>query len=65
MPNSYPNITVASLREALDGLPDQATLDFGGLSFSRIKQRAPMHYQVEFGQTVYLDDAGDVQVDNH
>lgn len=64
-PLNYPTITVDELRQWLDGKPAQATLDFGGLNFIRIKQRAPNHYQVVFHQTVYLDDAGNVVVDNH
>lgn len=65
MPKPYPTITIAELRQELEGKDGQATLDFGGLTFSRIKRRSPTHYQVEFGQTVSLDDAGNVVVDNH
>lgn len=65
MPKTYPTITINRLLEELDGRDGQATLDFGGLAFVRIKQRSPTHFQVEFEQTVYLDDQGDVVVDNH
>lgn len=65
MPKTAPVITIGELRERLDGIPEHYTIDFGGLTFYRIKQRSPTHYQVEFGQTVFLDDAGNVVVDNH
>lgn len=65
MTKKAPTITISELREHIAGLPEHFTIDFGGLTFSRIKQRSPTHYQVEFGQTVSLDDAGNVVVDNH
>lgn len=65
MPKPYPTITAAELMLWLKDIPAHHTIDFGGLEFSRIKQRAPTHHQVEFAQSVYLDDAGNVVVDNH
>ncbi len=64
-PAAYPRITVGELRAALDGLPDDWTVDFSGLTFYRVKQRAPEHVQIEFNQSVYLDEQGQVVVENH
>lgn len=60
----YPTITVGELKQALAIYPDHYTIDFGGLRFQRLKQRAPTHVQVEFSQLVYLDQKGHVAVDN-
>ena len=40
-------------------------LSFGGLDFYRLKQRGPKLVQIEFNESVYLDDLGDVVVENH
>jgi hypothetical protein len=63
--DKYPSITVGELRAHLAGYPDQYTIDFSGLTFYRVKQRAEAHLQLEFGQTVYRDHAGRVVVENH
>lgn len=65
MPKPTPTITIGELKAWINGLPDEHTIDFGGLTFYRIKQRAPTHVQMEFSQSVYLDEAGNVVVDNH
>lgn len=65
MPAKYPSITVGELLAELSIYPAHYTVDFGGLEFMRFKQRAPAHLQTEFAQTVYLDAAGRVAVDNH
>jgi hypothetical protein len=64
-PSEYPVVTVGLLMELLQAYPDDYRLDFSGLSFYRLKQRAPTHVQVEFNQTVCLDDKGRVVVENH
>lgn len=60
-------MTVGDLRRELDGLPDDATIFFGcdSLRFYRIKQRGENYYQIEFDQTVYDNDEGEVFIDNH
>lgn len=60
-----PRITVGQLRQALEGAPDDWTLDFSGLAFYRVKQRGPAHVQIEFNQSVYLSHEGLVVVENH
>lgn len=60
----YPTITVGELKAALAIYPDDHKIDFGGLRFSRLKQRGPKHVQCEFSQLVYLDQSGRVAVDN-
>lgn len=65
MPKKAPVITIGELRERLAGIPEHFTIDFGGLTFYRIKRRDETHVQMEFGQSVYLDEAGNVVVDNH
>lgn len=65
MTKKAPTITIGELREHIAGFPEHFTIDFGGLTFYRIKQRAPTHVQMEFSQSVYLDEAGNVEVDNH
>lgn len=62
---TYPTITVGELRDDLAKFPDDTTLDFGGLKYMRPKPRSKTHIQVEFAQTVYLDEQGFVAVDNH
>lgn len=61
----HPTITVGDLKDHLAIYPDHYTIDFGGLQFYRLKQRADTHVQMEFNQTVYLDDEGHVVVENH
>jgi len=63
--DKYPSITVGELRQHLAVYPDEYTIDFSGLDFLRVKQRAPSHLQLEFGQTVYRDERGRVVVENH
>jgi len=65
MPLNYPKITIGELKEQLVGYPDSYTIDFGGLEFYRLKQRADTHIQMEFSQSVYLDAKGSVVVENH
>lgn len=60
-----PIISVGELKSHLASYPDDYDLSFGGLCFSRLKQRGPRLVRVEFAQTVYLDDAGRVVVENH
>ena len=60
----YPNITVGRLKDAIAGYPDDYTIDFSGLEFYRVKQRGDTHLQIEFNQQVYLDEKGDVVVQN-
>lgn len=59
-----PTITVGELREHLKIYPDHYRLTFNGLEFYRLKTRGPELVQVEFSQMVYLDDGGNVVVDN-
>ena len=40
-------------------------LTFSGLTYSRPKERAPKLLQIEFEESVYLDEEGCVVVDNH
>lgn len=65
MPIKYPTITIGELKELLASYPDNFTIDFGGLEFYRLKQRADTHVQMEFSQSVYLDEARNVVVENH
>jgi|BarGraIncu00222A_1022003.scaffolds.fasta_scaffold27569_2 tRNA A37 threonylcarbamoyladenosine biosynthesis protein TsaE len=57
-------ITVKELRDQLKMYDDNLELFFGGLDFYRLKDRGGC-VQVEFDQTVYLNDQGLVVVENH
>jgi len=57
-------ITVKELRDQLKLYDDNLELFFGGLDFYRLKDRGGC-VQVEFDQTVYLNDQGLVVVENH
>jgi hypothetical protein len=59
------SITVGMLKQHLDSYSDDDELDFGGLTFYRLKRRGPKLVQVEFSQSVYRDAQGRVVVDNH
>lgn len=61
----YPTITVGLLRQHLAAYPDDFEIDFSGLSFYRVKTRGENHAQIEFNQSVYLNDEGHVVVENH
>ena len=65
MQKTAPVITIGELMERLEGIPEHYTIDFGGLTFYRIKPRAPTHVQMEFNESVYLDESGNVVVQNH
>ena len=60
-----PTITVGDLLSHLAELPESAEISFSGLRFYRVKQRAENLYQIEFEQTVYLNESGRVVVQNH
>ncbi|PJJ10631.1 hypothetical protein CLU83_4082 [Flavobacterium sp. 1] len=57
-------ITVKELIEQLKVEDQDLEVSFGGLDFYRLKDRGGV-LQVEFSQTVYLDDEGFVVVENH
>jgi hypothetical protein len=64
--NKYkPSITVGDFKEMLNAYDDDMWLDFSMLDFYRLKQRADDLVQVEFNQTVYRDEEGNVVVENH
>ncbi len=48
----------------LEAYKDDKELFFGGLEFYRLKDRGDDIVQVEFRQTVYLNDQGKVVVEN-
>ena len=58
------NITVGHLKELLSAFNDDMELDFNGLEFYRLKQRAPNLVQVEFNQLVYKEPDGKIKVDS-
>ena len=59
-------ITVRELMSHLEGLPPEAEIFFGceSLEFHRVKMRGENYYQIEFNQTVYDDEEGNVIVQN-
>lgn len=61
---NIPTITVGELLGYLEGLDKNARISFSGLDFKRVKPRGPDIYQIEFNQPVYLDDQGNVVVEN-
>lgn len=60
-----PTITVGELKQRLAIYDDDWEITFNGLKFCRLKARGPKLVQMEFEQTVYLDESGDVVVENH
>lgn len=58
-------ITVGDLLTQLRGCDPNAQLYFGGLDFYRVKPRGANIIQIEFNQSVYLDEVGLVVVENH
>jgi len=60
-----PSITVGTFKDMLNAYDDDTWLDFSTLDFYRLKQRADDLVQVEFNQSVYRDEQGNVVVDNH
>lgn len=58
-----PTISVAELREALSGYPDNYRVSFSGLDFYRVKQRGPEMLQIEFSQAVHRTPEGRVVVE--
>jgi hypothetical protein len=64
MPKEIPTITLGELRQYFDGLPDSTRISFSGLEFSRTKWRDSDLLQIEFRQQVFLDDKGNVVVQN-
>jgi len=57
-------ITVKELIEKLQKEDETLEISFGGLDFYRLKDRGGS-LQIEFNQTVYRDDSGNVVVENH
>jgi hypothetical protein len=57
-------ITVKELIEQLKVEDQDLEICFGGLDFYRLKDRGGC-LQIEFNQTVYLNDEGYVVVENH
>lgn len=64
MDNRPPLLTVAALKQHLDGYADDLLVDFSGLDFLRLKQRSDTLVQVEFNQQVYRTPEGRVVVQN-
>jgi hypothetical protein len=64
MENNKIGITVKEMRDQLKLYDDNMELFFGGLDFYRLKDRGGC-VQVEFAQTVYLNDQGLVVVENN
>ena len=60
----YPTITVGELKQHLSAFPDNWRLSFSGLEFYRLKARDVDLVAVEFNEPVYLDDDGNVRVEN-
>ncbi len=58
-------VTVGELLAQLQGYPSDTHVYFGGLDFYRIKPRGHKVIQVEFNQSVYLDESDRVVVENH
>lgn len=57
-------VTVGDMIRMLQAYNPDLPLDFGGLTFYRIKDRGA-HVHVEFSQSVYQDEQGNVVVENH
>lgn len=61
-----PTISVDDFMEELKLFADQGyQLSFSGLEYYRLKHRGDKLVQMEFNESVYLDDQGDVVVENH
>jgi len=58
------NPTVKEFIDELKKYPPDREMYFGGLDFYRFKDRDAV-LQVEFSQTVYKNENGDVVVENH
>lgn len=59
-----PTITIGELRAALSNWSDEDHISFSGLTFNRIKGRGEHLAQVEFNEPVFLDESGNVVVQN-
>lgn len=57
-------ITVGDLLNALKIHNPNAELYFGGLDYYRVKRRGPDTVQIEFNQSVYLDENDQVVIEN-
>lgn len=57
-------ITVKELIEQLKKEDQNLEVSFGGLEFYRLKDRGGC-LQIEFNQTVYVNDSGKVVIENH
>ena len=57
-------ITVKELIEELQKEDETLEISFDGLDFYRVRQVGE-HVHVEFNQTIYRDDSGNVVVENH
>lgn len=66
MPTRTPDmITVQMLKDQLSSYPDDFLVDFSGLEFNQLKQRADGTVQIEFTEQVYRDrTTGHVVVQN-
>ena len=60
-----PLMTVAELKAHLTGYHDDDKLEFSGLDFYRFKRRGTGFVQIEFNQTVYRPENGEVVIENH
>ena len=58
-------ITVGELKQLLSGYADDIEVSFSGLTFYRLKLRSETTVQVEFAESVYRSDKGQVVVENH
>lgn len=66
MENECPTFDLDSFMGELDQYRGKGwRLTFSGLTYYRPKPRGEKLLQIEFDQTVYLDDEGLVVVDNH
>ena len=59
-----PTITVGELRADLALWNDSDLISFSGLTYARVKGRGAQLAQVEFNELVYLDESGNVVVQN-
>lgn len=55
-------MTVGDLKRELEMWPDNMHITMGGLTFYRFKKRGENLLQMEFNQTVYLDQFGIVRI---
>jgi len=61
---AIPTISVGLLRQQLSVWHDDDEISFSGLTFNRVKGRGEHLAQVEFMEQVFLDESGDVAVQN-